>query len=200
MSNSRFLYHGTGIYSLASIIETDAMYEGVHWSKPSEPHGPRFSEDYEVAKSYINFHMPWGEGGVIVLDRDAVARDYELVDYQDKRYDGADFGQNEWEVAAITPKISNLSDYLVSVVCDPRVIHMALKRHNMEYSHDESSGWVHGWGSPYKAPGRRNMLRAFDELTASQFLNSDAFEPESSPVTGNWLEVPIPEPSYGMHP
>lgn len=184
-SKSQFLFHGTGIYCLASIIESNTLEEGTHWGKPNEPHGPRLTEDFDVAKSFIAYNMHWGEGGVLVLDREKLARDFDLVAYEDKRYDGGDFGHNEREIAVVTPIIKSLSKYLVSIVCNPEVIQLAALRENMETAHEEC-GWVHAWGSPYEVSGRRKMHRSFDALKASPFLNSDAFHPEALPVSGNW--------------
>jgi hypothetical protein len=193
--SGRYLYHGTGIYALASIVETDALYEGVHWGKPNEPRGPRLTEDYDIAKGFIEYAVHWGEGGILVFDRELLENDYDLVEYQDKRYDGGDFGRNEWEVACVTPKIENLSRYLVSVVCEPEVIRMAMKRSFQEQAFSEC-GWIHAWGPPSRSFGRRNMVRAFDDLAGSPFLNSAAFEPETRPIIGNWLKAPALESAH----
>ena len=36
----------------------------------------RPTEDYEVAKCFISYNMYCGEGGVLVFDRDLIARDF----------------------------------------------------------------------------------------------------------------------------
>lgn len=199
-SDPKYLYHGTGIYCLAAIIHSDSLEEGVHWGKPGEPHGPRLTADYDIAKSFITYNIHWGEGGIIVLDHQALAADYSLVEYRDKGYDGNDFGRAEREVAVIAPAIKPLSKYMVSVICAPEVIKMAIGRQNMEDAFTEC-GWVNAWGSPHRSPGRQKMMRAFDALTASPFLNANTLGLDVYPTIGNWIDsVATEQPSHGSRP
>lgn len=134
----RCLFHGTGIYSIAAIAQNNTLREGVFWNKPGEPHGPRTSESFEVAATFIAYNMYWGEGGVIVLDRDLLEQDYPTVKYLDTVCD--DILVAEQEIAILTPKVVNLNRYLVSIVCDPEVIETAKEEENLQSALDEC-GW-----------------------------------------------------------
>lgn len=135
---TRRLFHGTGVYGLAAIAQSNTLEEGVYWNKPGEPHGPRTSESFEAAATFIEYNMYWGEGGVIVLDRDLLEQDYPTVKYIDTVCD--DVLVAEQEVAILTPKVVNLDRYLVSIVCDPAVIHTAKDEDNLQSALDEC-GW-----------------------------------------------------------
>ena len=142
------LFHGTGIYCLAAIAQDNALLNGGHWGKPGEPHGPRLSRDFAAAAKFITYNVHWGEGGVLVFDHKALARDYALQDYQDKGYDGIPF-PNEFEVAVLTPAVANLDRYLLSIQVDLRVIAHALQRETMQMAIEEC-GWC--WeGEDYAA-------------------------------------------------
>lgn len=135
---TRRLFHGTGVYGLAAIAQSNALEEGVYWNKPGEPHGPRTSESFEAAATFIEYNMYWGEGGVLVLDRDLLEQDYQTIKYVDTVCD--DVLVAEQEVAILTPKVMNLDRYLVSIVCDPAVIETAKDEDNLQSALDEC-GW-----------------------------------------------------------
>lgn len=187
--SSKYLFHGTSVYAMANIAHTNNLSEGAYWNKPGEPHGPRTTECFDVAKSFIEYACYWGEGGVIVLDREKLAQDFELVEYEDKTYDGNDFGQDEKEIAIITPEIINLSKYVIAYVIDPRVIEAAMDKDNLE-SAVSDCGWVGDWGGVWGEEFGDQHLSAcktaMDALANSPFLNaSPDFNCEDT-LQGKW--------------
>lgn len=119
-SDGKYLFHGTGMYCLAAIIAGNQINEGAHWGKPGEPHGPRFSESFSVAADFITYNAYYAEGGVLVLDRQKLAEDYELRAYVDTV--SGESKHDEKEIAVITPVIQNLEKYLVAVIFNPDFI------------------------------------------------------------------------------
>ena len=140
MNSDDQLFHGTGIYALAAIARDNALQEGIHWGKPGEPHGPRTSESFDIAAKFIEYNMYGGEGGVIVLDRVALARDFQLLSYRDHCYDGEPMS-DEKEVAILAPSVLQLDKYIVSIVCDPAVIRVAHNRQHMDEAMQDC-GWA----------------------------------------------------------
>jgi hypothetical protein len=192
--NSKYLFHGTSIYALANIAHTDVLCEGVYWNKPNEPHGPRTTESFDVAKTFIEYACHWGEGGVIVLDREKLAQDFELVVYEDKTYSGDGFGQDEQEIAIITEEITDLSKYVVSFVCDPRIIEAAMHEDNIEGATSEC-GWCADWGDVWSEGLKDEHLTAckaaMHSLASSPLLNvSPEFNCEDT-LRGEWELPPV---------
>lgn len=193
---SKYLFHGTSIYALANIAHTNSLLEGVYWDKPNEPHGPRTTESFDVAKSFIEYACHWGEGGVIVFDREKLAQDFELVAYEDKTYEGGDFGQHEQEIAVITPEITDLSKYVVAYVCDPRVIEAAMLEANIEGATGEC-GWCADWGNVWSEGLKDEHLAAcqaaMDSLASSPLLNASPEFNCADTIRGEW-ELPENSP------
>jgi len=194
--SSKYLFHGTSIYALANIAHTNSLLEGVYWDKPNEPHGPRTTESFDVAKSFIEYACHWGEGGVIVLDREKLAQDFELVSHTDKTYEGGGFGQDEQEIAIIAEEIADLSKYVVSYVCDPRVIEAAMLDDNIEGAIGEC-GWCADWGDVWSAGLKDEHLaackEAMDALANSPLLNASSEFNCGDTLRGEW-ELPENSP------
>lgn len=194
--SSKYLFHGTSIYALANIAHTNSLLEGAYWNKPNEPHGPRTTESFDVAKSFIEYACHWGEGGIIVLDREKLSEDFELVSYTDKTYEGGSFGQDEQEIAIITEEIADLSKYVVSFVCDPRVIEAAMLADNIEGATGEC-GWCADWGDVWSEGLQVKHLaackEAMDALLNSPLLNASPEFNYQDTLRGEW-ELPENSP------
>lgn len=176
-----FLYHGTGIYSLAEIVRSNTMLEGVHWGRKGEPNGPRFSRWAEVAAKFILNSVHWGEGGIIVLDRIKLEKDFRLVDYVDVDLSGTPWPDEAEEVVVVTPQIGDLDRYLVSVVCLPAILAEAENPDQMDMAMSEC-----GW--PFEAEGPEGIVdgkAALLNLAGHTKLNA-WIPPCGMPVTGNW--------------
>lgn len=134
-TNSSFLYHGTAVWFLARIVIADnALYEGAHWGRPGEPHGPRLTRSLQIAKGFIDYAAPdWPIGGVLALDGNRLAQDYKLVDWRDVDVTGEPWDANEEEVVAITDAIQPLSKYLVRIFCDKRDIIEGMSNEALEF-------------------------------------------------------------------
>ena len=180
MDTSKLLFHGTGIYALAAIAESNTLSEGIHWQKPGEPRGPRTSQCFDIASGFITYNVHWGEGGVLVLDREALARDYDLVEYRDSCYTG-ELMSDEREIAIITSAVKNLDKYIVSIVCDPAIVPLALDEENVQAAIQEC-GWA------FESEGEEGINEAkaaFAALLCHPKFN--AWIPESGfPHHGNW--------------
>ena len=154
---SQALYHGTGIYCLASILATQTLEEGVHWGKPNEPHGPRCSERFELAAAFIRYNFYVGEGGVLVFDWAALDRDYALCHYQDQYVTGEAM-PNEGEVAILTPGLPRVDDYLVSIICAPAIIQAAAQAERMTEAMNEG-GWPYEMSEAGTQAARQDLKR-----------------------------------------
>lgn len=174
------LYHGTGIYCLAAIAQDNVLREGGHWGKPGEPHGPRLSRDCEQATPFIGYSSYWGEGGLVVVSRQAAERLHPVVSHVDAFYGGdRSLGQHEQEEAVLTPAL-NLTTTLVSLVCDPRVIDVARDPEWMTCAQEEG-----GWPFGHEEDAQQRALQALDALAGHPQLN--AWVPTSGfPLIGNF--------------
>lgn len=180
MSSGARLYHGTGIYALAAIVESNELLEGTHWGRVGEPHGPRLSLRPEQAGRFILNSMHWGKGGLIVLDGEKLARDFPLVEYIDVDCRGERWPEEDVEIVAVTPKIVPLDRYLISVVCSPHVIQEATNPEQMQFAMDEC-----GWAFDHDAEGLALAGRALLWLLDHPLLNVQV--PDIGlPVTRNW--------------
>ena len=188
----RFLYHGTGIYSLVSILATGELRVGAYWGKPGEPHGPRLTEDYTVAKGFIANNIHWGEGGVLVFDRTKLAEDYDLVSYSDTTCEGVPWPSDEREVAIAAPVVRNLDRYLVSAIVDPAFIERAAAMETI-FDAEAECGWCYGRGDEFEI-GVVQFRRDAHEVLRSPFLNAVEAPDGSFPTIGNWKEGPCPTP------
>jgi len=52
------LYHGTSIFNLYYILQSNKLVAGAHWGKPGEPHGPRLTKDPTVAMEFFSYATP----------------------------------------------------------------------------------------------------------------------------------------------
>lgn len=178
-SDGRYLFHGTGMYCLASIIADNRLEEGAHWGKPGEPHGPRLSESFASATDFITYNAYYGEGGVLVLNRQKLSEDYDLEAYVDTV--SGENRDEEKEIVAVTPSITNLEKYLVAVVFDPAYID--------EMCTDEFFflAWSEGgWPVQYSSDeaGAAEMTAALHALREHRLVNAVGSE-EDLPRHGN---------------
>ncbi len=143
MSDSKHLFHGTGLYCLAAIVESNKLFEGGYWGKPGEPHGPRFSEDVKIAGEFAIYNAYYAEGGVLVLDREKLAQDFELVAYIDE----VSGTKHKWEreIAAITPVIEDVNVYLRGILVEPAFIEAMKSDEFIEIAWSEG-----GWPSDFR--------------------------------------------------
>lgn len=129
------LYHGTGVWLLASIVAEDIMYEGAHWGRPNEPHGPRFTTNAKVARSFISYGSPdWPIGGILAMDYAALDTTYEIVSYSDVDMHGDPWPQNEREMVVLTPKIEPVSQFLSGIWCPLKHIKTAMSDKGLEFA------------------------------------------------------------------
>lgn len=161
---SQHLYHGTGVYALASILEEDRLLEGIYWGKKGEPHGPRFSRNFKTAQAFIEYNLYWLGGGVLVFDRERLAQSFQLVSYRDSSYSG-ELMPEEDEVAAITPSIAPISDFLVSLVFDPSIIEQACDPESLKTAKEEC-----GWAFDHEDDAR--ATQAIQALAEHPLLNA----------------------------
>lgn len=178
------LFHGTSIYCLAAIAQTNRLDEGAHWGKRNEPHGPRLTRDWGQAEGFIVYANPeLCQGGIVVLDRAALEANYRLQAYVDTYYEGPgqgkDLGANEAEEVVLTPSIDPLHTCLRSWVCDPAVLEAARDPETMAFAQD-TGGWPFDDGEA----GHAQALEALDVLASSPYLNA------WMPATG------YPEPGF----
>lgn len=166
-SHGRYLFHGTGMYCLASIIAEDRLDEGAHWGKPGEPHGPRLSESFAAAADFITYNTYYGEGGVLVLDRQKLEENYGLQAYVDTV--SGESRDDEKEVVALTPAITNLEKYLVAVVFDPAYIKEMCADEFFETAWSEG-----GWPAQYSTDGvgAAAMTTALHALRDHRLVNA----------------------------
>lgn len=191
---SDLLFHGTSIYSLANILDEDRLCEGVHWGKPGEPRGPRFSRSPRAASEFVRYNIHWGEGGLLVLDRRGLEAAYRVVPYTDAMYGGHPFPVDEEEEVVITPSICPLRRFLVGIVCDPQVIALAQQPQNLRDAREEC-----GWGFSHEDDDR--AIESLRRLAKHPLLN--VLVPGTGlPRMGNWLDAsgrPF-TPEVGVNP
>lgn len=110
------LFHGTPFLELVNILSDDALYEGIHWGRQGEPHGPRFTRDYRRAWSFTDI-SEWVVGGVIAVDRQKVLTRFRVVPYQDVDMHGDQWNSPEHEEVILTQVLQPLSRYMEFFVC-----------------------------------------------------------------------------------
>ena len=186
-SDGEYLFHGTGMYCLASIIADNCLNEGAHWGKPGEPHGPRFSESFAAAADFILYNAHYGEGGVLVLDRKRLDADFPLQTYVDTV--AGESREDEMEVVAVTPSIANLEKYLVAVVVDPAFIEEMCADEFVETALSEG-----GWPYSTDEEGIAQMRVAMQALRDHRLVNAVGAEADC-PRHGN-IEVTSAVPSF----
>jgi hypothetical protein len=178
-SEGKYLFHGTGMYCLAAIITGNRLDEGAYWGKPNEPHGPRFTESLPVAADFVIYNAYYGEGGVLVLDRQLLAQDYELRPYVDTV--SGESRHDEQEIAVITSAITNLEKYLVAIIVEPAFIEGMCTDDFFETAWSEG-GWPSRCSSD--ATGAAEMRAMLRSLEGHRLLNAIG-TPEDIPRHGN---------------
>jgi hypothetical protein len=114
-----YLYHGTSVFQLVYILDSNELREGIHWDKPNEPHGPRLTKSSEVAKTFFSYATPdlgdESPGALLILSGPKLASKYELAEYTDTQYAGGTWESDEEEVVVLTPVVKPLSAFLERV-------------------------------------------------------------------------------------
>lgn len=178
------IFHGTGIYCLANIALEGRLRKSTHWGKWNEPDGVRLTTDYAVATSFIAVSAWWGEGGVLIFDRDHLDRQHRLKPYADTFYAGG-MMQCEHEIVIEQPEIS-LIDGLVSIACDVGHIHTAADHEWMRFAMEEG-----GWPFEANDAGMARCAEALQALQAHPALNV-ILPTGVPPQMSNW---PVDQPS-----
>lgn len=185
-SDGKYLFHGTGMYCLASILSDNRLNEGAHWGKPGEPHGPRLSESFAAAADFILYNAHYGEGGVLVLDRKRLEEDYPLQNYIDTV--AGESREVEMEVVAVTPFIANLEKYLVAIVFDPAFIDEMCTEELVETAWEEG-----GW--PYSTDEEGAAKMRFDMQVLKDHRLANAVGEEADWPRHDNIEVVVPAPA-----
>lgn len=134
----KYLYHGTSIFHLVYILESNELFEGVHWGRPDEPHGPRLTKKPEIAQRFFSHATPdlgdESPGAILVLSTNKLSQDYELVEYVDVDVSGKQWDEDEEEVVPITETLKPLNKYLVSVVVKKQHAEIAMRDDILEFA------------------------------------------------------------------
>lgn len=155
----KLLYHGTCIYCLAAIVRDNALDEGCYWGKPGEPHGPRTTANFEVAKNFMLYGMHWGQGGILILDGSALLLDgLKVTPYRDSFHAGG-LMPDEEEFAIETSRLTRLRRYLRGIVCNDEALAFARDPETIRDAQSDC-GWV---GDEDEVSIRRAM-KAIDML------------------------------------
>lgn len=163
------LYHGTSLHSVAMILASNSLDEGVHWGRPGEPNGPRLTRDFRIAWSFAG-NSEWGQGGVLQLSQTRLAQRYRIQPYQDVDMAGEPWS-DEYEEVVITNSIQPLDRYLEILWLSDHVIKSALD--DPEYIKSLALDWVdiepnklHSMITLlYKHPKRKNPNPNLEEYT-----------------------------------
>lgn len=119
---SAYLYHGTDIGNLVSIIREDRMHSssprdvnrggrGPEW----EPEGVRLSRSAKTAMYFANPGFDEGIGGVLAFSRDKLKTRYKVVPFHDTiTITWGD--QREQEEIVATPELKPVSRYLEAIL------------------------------------------------------------------------------------
>ena len=132
------LYHGTSVFHLVYILNSNELIEGVHWDKPNEPHGPRLTKTPEIAKTFFSYATPdlgdESPGALLILSGPKLASKYELVEYTDTQYAGGTWEKDEEEVVVLTPVVKPLDAFLERVVVERVHAEYALQDEILEFA------------------------------------------------------------------
>lgn len=123
--SQQHLYHGTSMRSLGRIIQSNVLIQGAYWQKPGEPHGVRCTRSLEAAKTFA-FEQEF-PGGILVLNWPKIAQRYKTIPHTDTQYNDVDrtqpgqgWGMDEAEEVILTAGLKPLSDYLETVLMQPK--------------------------------------------------------------------------------
>jgi hypothetical protein len=119
----QYLYHGTDIGNLASIIDEDFMKasqprnpawggRGPEW----EPAGPRFTRNAPTAMYFANPGFDEGVGGIIALDKTMVASRHKIVPFHDTVTITHDGGREYEEIVVAPQGLTPISRYLAAII------------------------------------------------------------------------------------
>lgn len=154
---SKYLFHGTNIYCLSSIISDNRIDKGSFWGKKNEIDGVRTSLNYDISKNFIVYSMHWGEGGVLIFDYNKLEKDFKLSPYKDTYY-GGDEMKDEQEIVVEADFIRNLDKYLVSINCDEDVITWGMADENINDSINDC-GWCYGVDEKSIEQAKKNLIK-----------------------------------------
>lgn len=114
----QYLYHGTNLVCLASILDEDTLEAGGLWGRENEIHGPRLTRSSAIARNFIINSCYWSGGGILVLDAPALRRDFEVIEYLDVDTQGKYWEFHEEEEVVKTEQIKGLNRYLKAVLLE----------------------------------------------------------------------------------
>lgn len=110
------LYHGTNMYGIVSILRDNKMIEGLYWGRKNEPHGIRFTRSKQIAENDFALETLGGdEGAVIEFNAILLAKDYNLVDYEDVDCQGNKWSKSEKEVVVLSSLLKNVKKYITAI-------------------------------------------------------------------------------------
>jgi hypothetical protein len=154
---SNKLYHGTSMYGIVGILNDNTLYEGVHWGRDGEPHGPRLSRSKTVASNFaiegLSGHP--SEGAIIEFDAKALAQDYKLQDYEDVDWAGEKWEKPEHEVVVVAPEIKNVRKYITAIYLKVFKTQKAVKDYSLLVEEEErmsAKEWLAGYAKLLKDP------------------------------------------------
>lgn len=111
------LYHGTDLIGLYGIITGNYLHQSIDQEHNPKRAGVSLTYDLRMAWNFAErsseiFDSNHGtnsllRGGIVILDSDKLREKYRLVNYWD------DPSDNEKEVRVLTPRILNLSDFMI---------------------------------------------------------------------------------------
>lgn len=164
--SQQYLYHGTQMPYLGSIVLDNALWQGGHWGKPNEPHGIRCTRSVEVAKDFaFEQEMP---GGILVLDWYKIVQHWKTIPHIDTMYNdndrlepGEPWSEDEQEEVVLARFIKPLNQFLVSILMQSKEL-QELKAG--EFLADE---WIESytdWSNRFTTP--RGWRRAIQALMA----------------------------------
>jgi hypothetical protein len=109
------LYHGTSMWGIVGILKSDSLDEGVHWNRPNEPHGPRLTKSYNVAKGFAIDGLGGDEGAIIEFNAAVLKKCYKLVEYRDVDCTGEHWKEDEEEITVVTDRITPVRQFVTAI-------------------------------------------------------------------------------------
>lgn len=131
------LYHGSKALAVASMLVMDQLYEGAHWGRENEPHGPRFATSFKGAKGWMEHDFP---PAMIVLSGPSLAQKYKLIPYLDVDANGDPWPNEEVEIVVETKTIRPLAPHIVKLIARDADIKKAMDPEEIEFAKAEYIG------------------------------------------------------------
>lgn len=157
------LYHGTSMSGIVGILKDNALYEGVHWGRKGEPHGPRLTKSFKVAETFAIEGLIGhpSEGAIIEFDGFALARDFKLRDYNDVDCVGNEWDTPEEEVVVLAKKVPNIRKYITAIYLKDFKNQQAVLDY-AELVEGEGRGSAEEWVAGYQKLLRDPLVKKID--------------------------------------